>query len=46
MMTKLSYDLYYVKNQLLFDLKIIFLTTEVVGFRRVVKIVIGSELFE
>ena len=35
MMTKLSYDLYYVKNQnLLFDLKIILLTIEAVVFRR------------
>jgi len=35
MMTKLSYDLYYVKNQnLLFDLKIILLTVEAVVFRR------------
>jgi len=35
MMTKLSYDLYYVKNQNLFlDLKIILLTIEAVVFRR------------
>ncbi|HRD20719.1 MAG TPA: sugar transferase, partial [Fervidobacterium sp.] len=35
MMTKLSYDLYYVKNQnLLLDLKIILLTIEAVVFRR------------
>ena len=35
MMTKLSYDLYYVKNQnLLFNLKIILLTIEAVVFRR------------
>jgi len=34
-MTKLSYDLYYVKNQNLFlDLKIILLTIEAVVFRR------------
>jgi len=35
MMTKLSYDLYYVKNQsLLLNLKIILLTIEAVVFRK------------